>query len=538
MAAVQDLLVAILTTPQATEQPIVVLGQPGSGKSVLTRVLAARLAGTDFLPVRVELRSVRADAPVIKQIEEALHLQLGETVTWPDVVRRGHPALPIVMMDGFDELLQATGQNWASYLEQLQDFQERQAEVGRPLAVLVTSRTVVADRARFPAGTPVVRLEPFGDEQVSRWLAVWNGLNESGLARRGLSTLPVEVALEHRELASQPLLLLLLAIYDSRANKLQHASGGLGRVDLYENLFTDFFERQVEKFGAALGREQREAEVTAEWRRLCAVAIAMHNRGRDVILEPELEEDARQLLSAEDRSLPTAESRTLSVGQLLVGRFFFVHESQASRDTGSGVERSFEFLHATFGEFLAARQIVNAMVELAEVRAVLPRRIGSTLDAGFFPALTSFATIARRAPLWEFGQGMIARLDPGVRRRCRELVLELLPDAGFTHPTWSFGGYEPERRTMAQRQASFAANLVCLAVLLSDGPVDAVDLVGEPVAEWNSDIRSLLGLLFEADSTQHHAIAITADPERAEKYLSLLAEAHEALTHRLPKSAA
>ena len=501
VAAVQDFLVAMLTTRQATDQPIVVLGQPGSGKSVLTRVLAARLGGTDFLPVRVELRNVRADAPVAQQIEEALKRQLGETLTWPDLVRRCRPALPVVMMDGFDELLQATGQNWASYLELLQDFQEREAELGRPLAVLVTSRTVVADRARFPIGTPVVRLEPFGDEQVSRWLAVWNRLNEPGLARRGLSALPAAVALDHRELAGQPLLLLLLAIYDSRANKLQHAAGGLERVELYENLFADFFERQVEKFGTHLGREQRDAEVAAEWRRLSAVAIAMHNRGRDVILEPELETDARHLLSAEDRTLPAGESRPLSAGQLLVGRFFFVHESQANRDTGNGVERSFEFLHATFGEFLAARQIVNEMVELAAIRAARPRRVGSSLDAGYFHALTSFATVARRAPLWEFCQGMIARLDAGTRRRCRDLVLELLAGAGFPHPTWSFGGYEPERRTVAQRQASYMANLICLAVLVSAEPVDAEELVGEPVAvTWRQFALLCLGQLQPEDA--------------------------------------
>lgn len=480
--AVQDYLIATLTTRQATDRPVVVLGQPGSGKSVLTRVLAARLSGADFLPVRVELRNVRSDAPVQQQIQEALYLQLGETVTWPDLVRRAGSALPVVMMDGFDELLQATGQNWAGYLEQLQDFQQREAELGRPLAMLLTSRTVVADRARFPEETTVVRLDPFGDEQVAAWLRVWNSLNEPGLAARGLRSLPVEAALAHRELAEQPLLLLLLAIYDSRANQLQSSGGGgLGRVELFERIFADFFERQVDKFGGDLGPEQWDAEVAAEWRRLCAVAIAMHNRGRDVILEPELDDDARQLLSIEDRTSTTGAGRPLGVGQLLVGRFFFVHESQASRDTG-GVERSFEFLHATFGEFLAARQIVSAITELAEDRMLLRRRPGATLDAGFFHALTSFATITRRAPLWEFCQGMIARLGTEARQRCRALVLELLADAGYPHPTWSLAGYEPERRSTAQRQAAFSANLTCLAVLLSDGQVDAVELVGEPVA--------------------------------------------------------
>lgn len=478
VANVPDLLLAALTTAPATDGPLVVLGQPGSGKSLLTRILAARLSIADFLPVRVELRNVRADSPVQKQIEEALYLLLGEQVSWTDLVRRSGGALPVVLMDGFDELLQATGQNWADYLEQLQSFQQREAELGRPLAMVVTSRTVVADRTRFPAGTTVVRLDPFGDAQVTAWLRVWNSLNEPGLTARGLRPLPAEVALAHRELAGQPLLLLLLALYDGRDNQLQRAGGGLGRVDLYERLFRDFFERQVDKFGAALSPEQWDAEVAAEWRRLSAVAIAMHNRGRDVILEPELESDLRHLLSEDDRK--PGSSRPLTAAQLMVGRFFFVHESRASRDTGAA-ERSFEFLHATFGDFLAARQIVTALADLAEDRAYLRRRPGATLDAGFLHALTSFTAVTRRQPLWEFCQGLIARLDTGARRACRELVLELLPESGFPHPTWTLADYEPDRRTMAARQAAFSANLTCLAVLLTDGPADAADLTGEPV---------------------------------------------------------
>jgi hypothetical protein len=174
------------------------------------------------------------------------------------------------------------------------------------------------------------------------------------------------------------------------------------------------------------------------------------------------------------------------VSQLLVGRFFFIHESQAARDTGAA-ERTFEFLHATFGEFLAARQIVGALVDLAEERRYRSRRPGSALDAGYLYAATSFVTMTRRVPLFEFCRGLLAREAPDVRRRCRELVLELLPDAGHLHPTWSLAGYEPRRRPFAARHAAFSANLVCFAVLLSDGPVDTVDLVGEPVVvRWKS----------------------------------------------------
>ena len=479
---VQGLLLAHLTGPDATAGPLVVLGQPGSGKSVLTRMLAATLPESDFLVVRVELRTVRADASVQAQIEHALYQMLGEHVSWPELARRAGPALPVVLVDGFDELLQATGVNRADYLEQLREFQQREAELDRPVAVLLTSRTVVADRARCPDGTVVVRLEPFDAEQVGAWLQVWNSLNEAGLRARDLRPLPAAVALAHGELAAQPLLLMLLALYDAGSNELQAAGGGLGRVELYERLFTDFVAREVDKGDDGRGPEQRDAAMEAEWRRLGAVALAMFNRGADVISEAELERDIPYLLPPDEVEPVRSDSvrRALTVGQLLVGRFFFIHESRAVRDTGSA-ERSFEFLHATFGEYLAARHIVAELVDLAEERVHPRRRRQSTVDAGYLYAATSFATVARRAPLFDFCHGLLARLDADQRRRCRELVLGLLPDAGFAHPTWSLADYQPRRKPVAARHAAFSANLVCFAVLLSDGPVDVVDLVGEPV---------------------------------------------------------
>ncbi|MET8151320.1 NACHT domain-containing protein [Actinoplanes sp. NPDC049668] len=477
---VQGFLLAHLTGPDAVVNPLVVLGQPGSGKSALTRTLAARLPAADFLVVRVELRNVPADSSVQAQIEEAVHQMLGERVSWPDLARRAGDALPVVILDGFDELLQATGMNRADYLDQIRRFQQREGELGRPVAVLVTSRTVVADRARFPSDTVVLRLEPFDEPQVRAWLDVWNAHNAAGLAARSLRPLSAETVLLHGELASQPLLLLLLALYDAGANALQSADG-IRLVDLYERLFADFVEREVDKQHRNHTDDRRREEIEAEWRRLGAVAIAILNRGGDVILEAELDADIPQLLWERDLrpAHAGAEHRALTVGQLMVGRFFFVHESRATRDTG-GPERSFEFLHATFGDFLAARQIVAYLVDLAEERVHQRRRQG-VIDPGPLHSATSFVTIARRAPLWDFCRRLLAGLPAGQRQACRELVLELLPDAGYPHPTWSRSAYEPYRTPSAARHAAFSANLVCFAVLLNDGPVDAVELVGEPV---------------------------------------------------------
>ena len=71
-------LAAYLTSPAALEAPLILLGQPGSGKSVLTRILAARLPTTDFLTIRVELRQVPAEADLQDQIEFAVRASTGE----------------------------------------------------------------------------------------------------------------------------------------------------------------------------------------------------------------------------------------------------------------------------------------------------------------------------------------------------------------------------------------------------------------------------------------------------------------------------
>jgi hypothetical protein len=135
----EGFLLGHLTAPQAGAAPLVVLGQPGSGKSVLTQVLAARLPPDQFLVVRVPLREVPADADLQTQIEVAVRNATGETVTWPALARSAPDALRVVLLDGFDELLQATGVADTDYLNRVKAFQRRETEQGRPVAVLVTS---------------------------------------------------------------------------------------------------------------------------------------------------------------------------------------------------------------------------------------------------------------------------------------------------------------------------------------------------------------------------------------------------------------
>ncbi len=465
---VETFLAGFLTLPRAVQAPLVVLGEPGSGKSKLTEVLAARLPDQDFLPIRVELRDVEAESLIQEQIEQAIFRQAGERVSFHDLLDAAADALPVVMLDGFDELLQAAGVNRYDYLEQVRDFQRRQLALGRPVVVIVTSRTVVADRVRYPAGSIALQLQPFTDDQVSQWLTVWARHNADILQARGLRPLTPAAALSHRELARQPLLLLMLAIFDATDNALLTGDASLGQADLYEALLMDFALREIRKYpgNQSLPESAQLKLAETELDRLAVVALAMFARGRQSVSDGELDRDLA-LLRPEPRSAEPDEPAMLSLGQRAIGRFFFIHRSEAH--TRGHRTRTYEFLHTTFGEFLVAWLTDRTLGDLVAVHQLMRNRaaVGGRLDDGFLHAILSFACVAERAPVVDFLAAIFRGLPDETRACYRELLLEILDGALYPHPSRSHPSYEPARHTLTRRLAAYSANLTVLLVLLS-----------------------------------------------------------------------
>ena len=453
-----------LTSPTVLRAPLLLLGQPGSGKSVLTRMLAARLPTTDFLPIRVELRQVPAEADLQDQIEFAIRGVTGERVPWPQLVESGAGALPVVMFDGFDELLQATGIAQTDFLLRVQAFQEREADQGRPLTVLVTSRIAVIDRARIPEGTVAVRLEPFNKNQISQWLEVWEKFNAVLLAKRGLCCLPADIALNHQELAEQPLLLLMLALYDADTNALQYRSAELSEAELYGRLLQEFALREIRKHLTALPEVDLMRAVDAELLRLSVVAFAMFNRRSQWVSEADLDADLSVLLDVgRDIRRSSRLQAPLTSAQAAIGRFFFVHESQATRD---GLRlQTYEFLHATFGEFLVARLVAQVLTDVLKRDRAADRSSLSGADDGLLHALLSFATLTARAPVVAFLGELLEQMEARQRADLADLLLRLHAGALYPRAESTYSGYEPLALTVPARHAAWSANLVILAVL-------------------------------------------------------------------------
>ncbi|GIJ51367.1 hypothetical protein Val02_82530 [Virgisporangium aliadipatigenens] len=479
-------LAGYLTSPVATEAPLLVLGQPGAGKSVLSRVLAARLPPTDFLPVLVSLREVAATTDVQDQIEQAVRAATSERIDWPDLARSADGALPVVLLDGFDELLQATGVSQSDYLERVAEFQRRESEQGRAVAVVVTSRVSVAGRARTPVGTVLLRLEPFDRRRIEAWLLPWNAANSDHFDDHDLRPLDATTVCRYPDLAGQPLLLLMLALYDADGNALQRLEAGpLSLGDLYERLLRRFAAREVTKHRADLAGSALDRATDEELRRLSVVAFAMFNRSSQWVTQDDLERDLTALLGA-PAAAPVGTRARLGQAEVVLGRFFFVHRAQAVRD--DAVVGTYEFLHSTFGEYLVARLTWQVLGDAVARAGATTLSFGPT-DHSLLHALLSFATLTVRTATVPFLRGMAAALDATARTAHTDLMLRLFTTAGHPPRHDAVAAYEPRRLTAAARQAQYSANLLVL-ILVTGETVDAGRLFPgsrAPVEAWHDE---------------------------------------------------
>jgi hypothetical protein len=441
-------LAGYLGTPRALRAPMLVLGPPGVGKSVLTRILAARLATTRFLPIRVPLRDVGTALPLQQQIEQAVLAATTEETTWPSLAR-SIDAVPVIIFDGFDELLQAAGVSRNDFLRVAAEFQRREREQGRAAAVIVTCRTGVADRAPLPPETMLLRLRPFDEPRIRAWVDTWNEANATHLS--------AEDVLAHRDLAAQPLLLLMLALYDSDGNALRREPPGrLTTGELYERLLVGFAAREVGKAYGNIPARTVEALAEQELSRLAVVAFAMLNRSAQWVTEEAVSADLHATLGEP----PPGRSRQVSVGA------FFVHRSPAVRGGNTG--RAYEFWHATFGEYLVARFTWQLLAE-AVARDAVTLAARPMTGHDLITDLLSEVPLTVRAPVVRFLAEMAARLPADGRARYTDLLIRLFRQ-GERGGGWAASAYRPNPgRNVAARFAAYTANLMLLAVVTSGG---------------------------------------------------------------------
>ncbi|MGV9804569.1 NACHT domain-containing protein [Micromonospora chersina] len=468
-------LARYLTDPDSARQPLVLLGHPGAGKSLLTEVLAARLPAQSFTTVRVPLRKVQADAPIHRQVEASIDLALREETSWRDLCRATRNTV-VLLLDGFDELVQATGVAQSDYLLQVADLQEQEWASGQPVLAIVTSRTLVMDRTRIPDGTVLVRLEPFDDTQVSRWAETWNRANPTA------PPLSADELLRHDALARQPLLLLMLAVYSHEEGSL--GDEDLSRAELYRRLLDTFILRQVrDKAHKDIGDPAFEALQARQRHDLAIAAFGMFNRGQQHISENDLGSDLDVLRPDQETYAAAGHGEPITRAKRTIAAFFFVHVAQADGYDDAGGRRTYEFLHATFGEYLIAERTVEVLANLAKARKVI-REVNSSaaVDDPTLRKLLSYQPLTKGESITDFCIQLLGALDEEVRTEIRRTALDLLRSARQQDAVSD--RYNPVRFDAVNRLAAYTANIFLVALLsdLKDG-IQAHD-----IPAWSSTV--------------------------------------------------
>ena len=363
-----DFFVNYLSLPQSVEYPLIVLGLPGSGKSILTKILAAQLMDSAYTVVRIPLRDIDASNDIHVVISE----QIAKDIHRP--LKDGYGGFAdhfindplLIIFDGYDELLQVKGDIFNGYISKIHEFQKEQSGLGKPVRVMITSRVTLIDKVKIPKNSVIVNLEAFDQSRRNAWINIWNKYNKEYFSRNNVKPFYLkedkELSENVKELAVQPLLLLMLALFDSYGNALESMGDNMSRTHLYDQLLRRICRREANKLYTI---KQGDVDafvdkyVQGEMSRLGVVAIGMFNRN---LLHINTKDVLSDLLTYK---ILNEWGETPTEADNLIRSFFFVHKSVTDNENESKKDYAYEFLHNTFGEFLAADFILNYLVREA-----------------------------------------------------------------------------------------------------------------------------------------------------------------------------
>ncbi len=386
-----DFWIKYLIDPQNISRPILILGDPGGGKSLLTEMISASICSDAELVVRIPLRDYcdqigekGIEKIICQQIEKdgdsAKPIHKFKWITGSDASRP-----TTIIFDGYDEIQQATGLAYPKLLETISEFQDDCREENRPVRVVITSRRTLIDKAIIPIGTLVMKLLPFEPHQQDIWIKKWNKDNHDQLSKANLKDFKLPKGNKDIDaLAKQPLLLLMLAMFDadfdSGKNALQVAlieqEKKFNRTRLYNEIIRRFIRRELLKGKKGKSPDFDEADsayqleqIDIEMEKLGIAALGMFVREKLSITISELKDDFRKLKAKTTRY---EAEKALDTEEIFLGSFFFIHDSRKTeKETPKSAaniaqhdkDASFVFLHKTFYEFLTADYILGKIFD-------------------------------------------------------------------------------------------------------------------------------------------------------------------------------
>lgn len=353
-------IVKELYSPINTFNPIIILGNPGAGKSMLSSLLGARLCDSnDFVPFFIRLRDVvLVDTNPKNHINEGIKnsIEGNPDVDWTNWAREFKDRIPVIILDGFDELLRASRAEISNYILKIKELQEnvyRNYEISA--RIILTSRLTVMQDVDIPNETTIIRLNSFDEKRQNQWISKWNNLQFSQKFKDFI--LPNNISV--KELAKEPLLLFMLAVYDFENSELQEDANrqSFNQSKLYDKLFNKFTHRQLDKDPqySTLGEPKKDKLSKIFRLRLGAISTLMFLNNVDYKDTNKLSEELDSFGVGGEEAQPN----------LIFKGFFFIHKDKSTEVTGLH-SYTFEFIHKSFGEFLTADFLLRVILEKFE----------------------------------------------------------------------------------------------------------------------------------------------------------------------------
>jgi len=251
-----------LRDPYNINQPIILLGHPGAGKSMLSSQFAYKLiANNEFIPFFIKLRHVDSKiSDVNEHINQGIKNSLlgNKQIDWIELVKKFPSRIPVIILDGFDELLRASQTQINDYILKIKDIQNRAQSLSLNLRIILTTRLTIMQDVHIPDNCLIMKLNSFDSKRKNLWIQKWNEEQTTNCNFR----LPDRDDIN--ELSKEPLLLFLLALYDFEDNALSKiAEKNLNKASLYDKLFESFTIRQLRKdhtYNGSKEEQKREKE--------------------------------------------------------------------------------------------------------------------------------------------------------------------------------------------------------------------------------------------------------------------------------------
>ena len=349
----------------------VISGGPGSGKSSFAKVLASQLAEKNEIPVLfIPLHHFNLRGDLIDAVDHFVREDRYLRNTPLEGNSREEKLL--LIFDGLDELAmqgKASSDVALQFIDELARVLERFNDNGNRWRAIVTGRelSVQANESRLRSKQQILHILPYyltKDERHkfndAKGLLIEDQRNlwwkKFGVAKgKQYIEIPAELALKNLEqITKEPLLNYLISL--SYERKEVNFSNDTSLNKIYYDLLEAVYQRQ---YAGHQHNASRHLQFSDFLEILEEIALAVwHGNGRTATHSNLFERCEESGLTRHLEYF--SEGAKKGVVRLLTAFYF------RQFGTESNGERTFEFTHKSFGEYLTARRIIDAVVNISD----------------------------------------------------------------------------------------------------------------------------------------------------------------------------